>query len=84
MSSTFDTMQHAIAHLESKIPEPTGQDRDVLHYLKKVASDLHDHSHATKDEPSRVAWRAALLLRTALRHEDDVDRKLYLDARQPA
>ena len=78
MSSTFDTMQMALDWLEEHIDPDDDQAMDVIFYAKEVVDTLHNYSHKTGDAPNRAAGPETRLLRTALEHEDDEDRKLWL------
>ena len=83
MSSTFDTMQHALGFLQERVGDDDGQANDVIHYLQEIVSRLHDYSHRNADilNRGRVTGRAADLLRIALRYADDAERAEWLEMR---
>ena len=78
MSSTFDAMQYALDWLQSRLPEEDNQARDVIFYLKKIIDSLHDHHHRHDNSLNRAAGIYPELLDTALRHEDDEERAMWL------
>jgi len=82
MSSTFDTMQHAVRWLA----EHSGQDPErayqVQHYLCAAINRLHDLHHDGITELNRVAGPEIACLSIVLRHDDPDKRQMYLDARE--
>jgi len=81
MSSTFDTMQHALAWLvkdDRKEPERTYQ---VAYYLRMIIDRFHDLHHKGLEELNRTAGTQVALLNIVLRHADPETRQLYLNAR---
>jgi len=77
MSSTFDIMQRSLIWLKTKL-EDDGQAQDVLDLLSEIIDDLHDHCHHGLPRLNSVAGNKPNLLTTALRYEDDEERKEWL------
>ena len=81
MSSTFDTMQHALEWLskdDRKDPERTHQ---VVYYLRMIIDKFHDLHHEGLVELNRTAGTQVALLNIVLRQDDPEMRQLYLSAR---
>jgi len=85
MSSTFDTMQHALEFLRNKIEDDLQAD-DVIHYLQEITQRLHDYSHDHGDILNKgpVVSITPELLRTALRYDDDNERREWLKRKSGA
>lgn len=83
MSSTFDSMQHALVFLQERLGDDDEQANDVIHYLRELVEGLHDYSHNHGDILNRghVTGAAPDLLRTALRYADDGERREWLERR---
>lgn len=84
MSSTFDTMQHALLWLEKRIDTASDKQAfDVIHYMKEIVDGLHDYDHGQihGTGPGTAAGKSVTLLATAMKYEDDEDRKMWLDAK---
>ncbi len=82
MSSTFDTIDHALQHLERQ-PGNSNQTLDIIHYLKAISVSLHDLAHSQaesgRQELNFAGARNVALLQTALKHSDDEKRKSWLN-----
>lgn len=79
MSTTFDTMQHAVVALRELCREQdtqATQAADILHFLGKIIDDLHEYSHRHDNAPNRECGRYEECLRIAIECEDDDERWL--------
>jgi len=82
MSSSFDTMGHAILWLEQKA-NPDGADEQVHQvalYLRLAVDRLHDLHHEGVRQLNVVAATQIRRLRVSLTHNDAEDRNLMLAA----
>jgi len=81
MSSTFDTMQHALEWLSKDDRKDSERTRQVVYYFRMVIDKFHDLHHDGFEELNRTAGTQVALLNIVLRHNDPETRQLYLDAR---
>jgi len=84
MSSTFDTMQYALSFLRDKIGDEDSHANDVIYCMQKLIERLHDYSHQHEDMLNRgsVVGNTPDLLRTALQHDDEDERREWLRRRE--